>query len=392
MTSFLAETIEPLVEVVRGFDRYDEDSSDRLNHKYSCLGFAVLAVMVTTNQLVGETIKCWAPAEFPESWVEYTNSICWISNTYYIPMSETNILEAPRKEIVYYQWTPLVLFAQALMFYVPYVFWSTLNRSIGMDMHKIVKTCRKIEYLNPVARDRNTKSLVIHIDRSLQYTRENKTSGCAKLKSRLAELGCFCGKRHGNFLIIIYLITKLIYIGNVAIQLYLMNYSLGTDYTFYGNEILQDIGHTGGYKESRRFPRVTLCDFEQRSLGRNIPHTVQCTLPINLFNEKIFIFVWFWLAFLVIINILSLTSWFWILFATNRRRFLKKHLKIVDKYKKQDDRDRLTAFCEKHLRQDGHFVLRMIGKNTNEVMVGEMIAGLWIHFGRNYNYYRKIHV
>jgi len=43
-------------------------------------------------QYVGQIIKCWPPAEFPEHWIEYTNSICWISNTYYIPMTEQNIL------------------------------------------------------------------------------------------------------------------------------------------------------------------------------------------------------------------------------------------------------------------------------------------------------------
>ena len=158
--SILFEAVEPMSQVVHVFNRYDEDAVDRMNHKYSTIVFVILAIVVTTNQYVGEIIKCWAPAQFPDSWVEYTNSICWISNTYFVPMTETNILEAPRKEIVYYQWVPLVLFAQALMFYCPCIHWATLNRSIGMDMNKIVKTCRDIEYLNPEARDKTTKYLV----------------------------------------------------------------------------------------------------------------------------------------------------------------------------------------------------------------------------------------
>ena len=390
--SILFEAVEPMSQVVHVFNRYDEDAVDRMNHKYSTIVFVILAIVVTTNQYVGEIIKCWAPAQFPDSWVEYTNSICWISNTYFVPMTETNILEAPKKEIVYYQWVPLVLFAQALMFYCPCIHWATLNRSIGMDMNKIVKTCRDIEYLNPEARDKTTKYLVKHIDRSLQYTREIKAGGCSKFKSRLASIGCFCGKRYGNFLIVVYLITKLIYIANVCVQMYMMNHFLGTDYTIYGIEILKDITATGGYKESRRFPRVTLCDFEERALGRTIPHTVQCTLPVNLFNEKIFIFVWFWLAFMGIIDVLATFSWLWILFTTNRRGFIRKYLKVFEKYNKGEDRDKLIAFCDKYLRQDGHFVLRMIGKNTNEVVVGEMVAALWDHFGRNYNYHRKMNV
>ena len=98
------------------------------------------------------------------------------------------------------------------------------------------------------------------------------------------------------------------------------------------------------------------------------------------------------MVFLGLVNILSLISWLWILFTTNRRGFIKKYLKVFEKYQKGEDRDRLTAFCDKYLRQDGHFVLRMIGKNTNEVVVGEMIAALWEHFGRNYNYHRKVNV
>ncbi|XP_067931193.1 innexin unc-9-like [Watersipora subatra] len=390
--SMLVEAVEPMSQIVQVFNRFDEDTIDRLNHKYSTIIFVILAIVVTTNQYVGEKIECWSPAQFPEHWVEYTKSICWISNTYFIPISETNLLEANRKEIVYYQWVALVLFAQAFMFYAPGTLWISLNRPLGLDVHKIVKAAHDLEQLNPDMRDKTTKYVVKHIDRSLQNAKQIRTGPMANIKSRLASCGCFCGKRYGKFLIIIYLMTKLLYIGNAVIQLYMMNFFLGTNYSYYGIEILRDIRDTGGYKESRRFPRVTLCDFEERTLGRTIPRTVQCTLPINLFNEKIFIFVWFWLAFISIIDILSFFSWLWILFATNRRSYIKKYLKVFDKYKKGEDRDRLRAFCDKYLRQDGHFALRMIGKNTNEVIVGEMIVALWDHFGRNYNYHRKIDV
>ena len=68
---------------VRGDD--DDDWADRLSRRYMSTTFAILSVAVTTKQLVGEPISCWCPAFFEESHRIYTNSICWISNTFYVP-------------------------------------------------------------------------------------------------------------------------------------------------------------------------------------------------------------------------------------------------------------------------------------------------------------------
>ncbi len=40
-------------------------------------------------------------------------------------------------------------------------------------------------------------------------------------------------------------------------------------------------------------------------------YVVQCVLPINLFNEKIFIFIWFWFAMLCILTVTSALKWVW---------------------------------------------------------------------------------
>jgi len=52
--SILAEAAEPLTgeHMTKLFNRFDEDTVDRLNHKYSTLQFIILAIVVSTNQVM----------------------------------------------------------------------------------------------------------------------------------------------------------------------------------------------------------------------------------------------------------------------------------------------------------------------------------------------------
>lgn len=69
---------------------------------------------------------------------DYTNTVCWVSNTYYLSIDTPitkgamgNTVERGDKLVSYYQWVPLILMVQACMAFVPCLIWRFLNRRSG---------------------------------------------------------------------------------------------------------------------------------------------------------------------------------------------------------------------------------------------------------------------
>ena len=189
------------------------------------------------------------------------------------------------------------------------------------------------------------------------------------------------GKSKGVYLIGLYLFTKLLYVLNVLFQFVLLNEFLGPQYTFWGFGILQDIMNGREWSESGHFPRVTLCDFNVRVLGNIHRWTVQCVLMINMFNEKIFVFLWFWFLFVGIMSILSLIYW---LLATTlgggRKEFVTKYLRCTSAVSEEPtprEQELIDGFVNNLLRPDGVFLLRLIQTNGGDLLVGEIVTALF---------------
>ena len=192
----------------------------------------------------------------------------------------------------------------------------------------------------------------------------------------------------------------LVNVGNAVGQLFGLNYALGAEalgvhFLFYGVQIIRALASGVDINSgSKVFPRVTMCDFDIRQMSNEHRYTIECALPINLFNEKIFIFLWFWLVGLTLMNFLSLIAWISSLFAMNRTSYIKKYLSISERMRRTPlDRKHLKCFTELYLRQDGVFAVRMLSKNTNDVVVAEIVCKLWDHFilhhGKNKEFHRS---
>ena len=92
----------------------------------------ISSVLLSSGQYIGDPIDCWTPAEFSGQWTKYADQYCWVKNTYYVPMTENipDHLERGGLEITYYQWTPIILAFQALLFVIPGLLWKVWKLSL----------------------------------------------------------------------------------------------------------------------------------------------------------------------------------------------------------------------------------------------------------------------
>merc|ERR1712037_400683 len=92
---------------------------------------------------------------------------------------------------------------------------------------------------------------------------------------------------------------------------------MGREYNSASNERIDPM--------ARVFPRVTKCTFHKYGPSGQIQrHDAQCILPINILNEKIFVFLWIWFIFLTVITFIAYIFDMILIFSVRGRAVLIK--------------------------------------------------------------------
>ena len=368
--------------------RRDDDFCDRLSRQYTTSLLVMFSMVVTTKLFVGEPISCWCPAYFTESHRQYANTICWISNTYYVPFdiripddfNEQDWLE--KQKVSYYQWVPLILLCQSTLALVPCLIWRFLNIRSGIDVSGILESasvCQRATY-NEI-REKTIRYMVNQIDRYLLSQRDFGKGCCVRCKEIIARY-CFLigGKRQGNYLAVAYLVCKLLYLFNAVGQLFLLDQFMGLNYHVFGMQVVMRMIRGQDWSELDRFPRITLCNFKIRHEARIHDYVVQCALTINLFNEKIFIIIWFWYVFVAMVTVMSFFTWLCrAIYWPAQIQYVKQKLRACDVTHRS--KANLHKFVQYYLRRDGLFLIRLISLNIGEITASETLAGLWENYG-----------
>uniref|UniRef100_A0A7E4V9U2 Innexin n=1 Tax=Panagrellus redivivus TaxID=6233 RepID=A0A7E4V9U2_PANRE len=350
--------------------RYDDDGIDRLNYAYTTGLFAALIVIIGAKQYVGEPLQCWIPAEYKGSWEMYIESYCFVENTYHVNPTAPGIpdqTERHKTELSYYQWVPMVLTLQLLMFMLPKAFWAAMSWRSGFNVRSVIGQSKSAGGKNAVVSDETgekaAREAADYIELVVLFNNVRKDK-C---------FGFFPPALHQRFLTITYLVYKFLNCVNSIGQLYLMNHFLNTSYTFWGIGILTDVLSDRTWKESGHFPRVTYCDFMRRddTSGRPMDAIVQCVLMINMFNEKIYILIWFWFVILSMLNIINFIFW-----AVTSNLFAYRNGFVEDRLsfcRVSYHPASIRSFTESYLPPDAITALRLIRTNAGNRVAAQIV-------------------
>lgn len=348
------------------FLKFDQTKIDnnifRLHYKGTVLIMACASLLVTTGQYIGDPIDCIVDG-IPGGMMD---TYCWIHSTFSVParwvgkqgvdmphpgVSPQADLE-DGQEIKYhkwYQWVAFFLFLQCMLFYLPRYFWkASENGKVTMLVGNL-----KDPMLDAGAKETQINEIV-------KYVRMHRgTHSTYALRFFACELL--------NFI-------------NVIGQIYFIDFFLNGEFGTYGLDVLN---YTGLEHEDRPdpmasvFPKVTKCTFHKYGPSGTVEKKDGlCVLPVNIINEKSFIFIWFWLVFVAV------ATGIFLIFRLST--FLGKQIRvglITIHGGKSCRRSDVEAILEPASltwfeKLGDWFLLHLICKNLNVLLVNDLIRQL----------------
>ena len=199
-----------------------------------------------------------------------------------------------------------------------------------------------------------------------------------------------------QFLAAQYMLLKVFNLFNVIVQIVLLHAIFGRKFYKYGYDFIYNLTH--GYDPftlSRQFPLITFCDFYvHQNLRQLYWHSTQCILSINIYIEKFYVIIWFWMILLLVVTFLNIISWFLEIFITDKNVFIKKYLIIKERMLNQEfsestkpivlfEDEELSLFQKKYLGNDGFVMLHMIKAVIGDIIFIELLYELWIDYKKN---------
>jgi len=176
----------------------------------------------------------------------------------------------------YYQWVPFLFVFQGFLFMIPHKIWETVEEGKMRAISEGVA-------LGNRQNDREDRSKVVR-NVTNYIIKEAKSSGHKKYA--YGFWSCW--------------ILNLI---NVISNFIILDSFIDGNFFNLGTEWIQASGDEGDRLLKEIFPRMTSCLWKQHGTAGHFESTSYlCILATNIIIEKVFVFLWFWLVFLIIVS------------------------------------------------------------------------------------------
>jgi hypothetical protein len=190
----------------------------------------------------------------------------------------TNSHMRRKRSIYYYQWLPILLAFQSLLFLIPRLIWSSFSSRCGINLQHC---------LSPQFDYRTSRYKVHHITTMLNLLARAKQHDFNRipsnnLTSNIHFFKTFCipficlneNPFPGYYLANLFLVVKILFLINSSLQLVFLNTLLTKNSIFYGLEVLDNFRRGEYIVGSRIFPLSVYCDFNIIKIGQPTVYTV----------------------------------------------------------------------------------------------------------------------
>jgi len=227
---------------------------------------------------------------FLGNFVSYTRHYCYVTNTYYISMNETiptlsHSHLRRKRSIYYYQWLPILLAFQSLLFLIPRLIWSSFSSRCGINLQHCLSP--KFDYRTSRYKVHHLTTMLHLLARAKKHdfdrfsstntlSQSNFTANMYLLKTFCIPFFCLNENPfHGYYLANLFLIVKILFLMNSILQLFFLNALLTKNSIFYGLEVLNNFLKGEYIVGSRIFPLNVYCDFHIMKIGQPTVYTVR---------------------------------------------------------------------------------------------------------------------
>ncbi|XP_037027425.1 innexin inx3 [Bradysia coprophila] len=324
----------------------------RCHYRITSAILFVCCIIVTANNLIGDPISCINDGAVPGHVI---NTYCWITYTFTLPgahgkhvgteVAQSGLGNDNQDKIFhsYYQWVPFMLFFQGILFYVPHWIWKNWEEG-------------KIRMISEGMRGVLTSSIDERVSR----------------QRRLIKY-IYDSIRTHNTYSFGYFFCELLNFVNVVGNIFFVDKFLGGAFLTYGTDVVK---FSNMNQENRSdpmvevFPRVTKCTFHKFGASGSIQkHDALCVLALNILNEKIYIFLWFWFIVLAFLSGCAIIySSIVVMMPTTRESIIKRRFRTGT--------PKEIEMLIRNIQVGDFLLLHLLGQNINVNSFGDILRGL----------------